>query len=105
MPSIAEMKSRLEARRAELKNEVVEIDQTLREPESRDDEDRATEREEDEVLEGLGNAALEEISAIDAALRRIELGTYGECTVCGKPVNEARLDAIPHVALCIDCAS
>ena len=99
------MKARLESRLEELKREVTEIDQTLREPETRDDEDRATEREEDEVLEGLGNSAQAEIEAIEAALKRIELGTYGECTSCGKPIGDARLDAVPHVAFCIDCAA
>lgn len=99
------MKQRLEARLEELQREVAAIDSTLREPESRDDEDRATEREEDEVLEGLGNSAQNEIEAIEAALKRIELGTYGECTHCGKPIGEARLDAVPHVPHCIDCAA
>jgi RNA polymerase-binding protein DksA len=42
------------------------------------------------------------LAAIDAALRRIEEGTYGICDRCGKPIGEERLEAVPWVTLCID---
>jgi RNA polymerase-binding protein DksA len=41
---------------------------------------------------------------IDAALARIDDGTYGICTNCGKPIGEDRLEALPWASLCIDCA-
>jgi DnaK suppressor protein len=44
------------------------------------------------------------LGAIDAALRRIDDGTYGLCTNCGKPISEERLEALPWASLCIDCA-
>jgi RNA polymerase-binding protein DksA len=44
------------------------------------------------------------LSEIDAALRRIDEGTYGICTNCGKPIPEERLEALPWASLCIDCA-
>jgi DnaK suppressor protein len=44
------------------------------------------------------------LSRIEAALRRIEAGEYGECTGCGNPVAEARLRLDPAAPLCIDCA-
>jgi RNA polymerase-binding protein DksA len=40
---------------------------------------------------------------INAALERIEAGTYGSCTNCGKPIAEERLEAMPWANLCIDC--
>jgi RNA polymerase-binding protein DksA len=43
------------------------------------------------------------IVQIDAALARIEDGTYGTCTRCGKPIGEERLEARPWADLCIDC--
>ena len=43
------------------------------------------------------------LSAIDAALQRIEQGTYGTCLNCGKPIAEDRLAAIPWATHCIDC--
>ena len=43
------------------------------------------------------------LSSIDDALARIELGTYGTCVNCGKPISEERLAAIPWATHCIDC--
>jgi RNA polymerase-binding protein DksA len=42
------------------------------------------------------------LQAIDAALARIDEGTYGRCERCGKELDEERLDAIPWATLCID---
>lgn len=57
-------------------------------------------REMDQTLEGNSEAVL---AAIDAALRRIEQGTFGVCQRCGKPIAEERLEAVPWAELCIDC--
>jgi RNA polymerase-binding protein DksA len=43
------------------------------------------------------------LAAIDAALERIESGSFGTCTNCGKPIDEGRLEAIPYTTVCIDC--
>ena len=43
------------------------------------------------------------ITAIDAALQRIEEGTFGKCVNCGKDIGEERLAALPWATLCIDC--
>ena len=43
------------------------------------------------------------LAAIDAALQRIEDGTYGECVNCGKEIGEERLAALPWATLCIEC--
>ncbi len=40
---------------------------------------------------------------IDEALRRIQEGTYGKCQSCGKQISQARLEAVPHARLCIEC--
>jgi DnaK suppressor protein len=45
----------------------------------------------------------ETLTAIDAALRRLEDGTYGECFDCGGEIAEARLRALPFTVRCIDC--
>ena len=38
---------------------------------------------------------------IDAALKRIEDGTYGICDRCGRPIEKTRIKALPYVDLCI----
>jgi DnaK suppressor protein len=51
----------------------------------------------------LGDNAEQVISEIDAALQRIEDGTYGVCASCGQVIAPARLEANPWASLCIDC--
>jgi DnaK suppressor protein len=45
------------------------------------------------------------LKRIEAALHRIEEGSYGECVECGEPVAEARLRMDPAISLCLECAS
>ena len=60
----------------------------------------ATERE----LEfALGEREIAELGAIDAALARVETGSYGVCTACGVVIPAARLDASPEAERCITC--
>ena len=42
------------------------------------------------------------LAEIDAALARIDRGTFGVCERCGKPIGEDRLEALPWATLCID---
>ena len=51
----------------------------------------------------LGDNAEQVIAEIDAALQRIEEGTYGTCTNCGREIPVERLEANPWASLCIDC--
>ena len=43
------------------------------------------------------------IDQITRAISRIDEGTYGSCERCGKPIDAARLKALPHALLCMDC--
>ena len=45
------------------------------------------------------------LAKIDAALKKIETGEYGECKVCGEAIGLARLRARPVAELCIECKS
>ena len=45
------------------------------------------------------------LSEVDAALARVDTGTYGACERCGRPIGEARLDALPAARTCITCAA
>jgi DnaK suppressor protein len=64
--------------------------------------DTATAMYDRELDEGLGEGVQQTVAEIDAALRRIEDGTYGLCEQCGKPIAPERLAAIPWARLCID---
>jgi RNA polymerase-binding transcription factor DksA len=97
-------KQTLLARRAELTAHLHEVEDQLDEPPSKDWEDRSAERQGDEVLEALGAQELAEVRQIDAALARVEAGTYGECVKCGGEIATARLQLLPATPLCAGCA-
>lgn len=46
---------------------------------------------------------LADLAAIDAALKRIDFGAGGLCTVCGSPIPLARLRALPTTLTCVEC--
>ncbi|NNU80679.1 TraR/DksA family transcriptional regulator [Halovulum dunhuangense] len=94
----------LETRLGELNERLLEIEEALDAPAPQDDEDRATEREDDEVMERLGNSGRKEIEMIRAALGRIEDGSYGQCVTCGDDISEERLDLLPATPFCRRCA-
>jgi RNA polymerase-binding transcription factor DksA len=54
-------------------------------------------------LQSMLEQARADLGKLDRAERRLEQGTYGLCERCGKPIPEARLDALPAVTFCIKC--
>lgn len=51
----------------------------------------------------LRDRAVRQLEQVEAALARLEADGYGICVACGRPIDPGRLEAIPWVALCIDC--
>lgn len=64
--------------------------------------DTATETFMRELDDGLEENAEHLLGEIDAALGRLEAGTYGTCTACGKQIPDERLQAVPWASLCLD---
>jgi DnaK suppressor protein len=61
-----------------------------------------------QVFEQQRDLALRErneqhLAQVEDALRRLDAGTFGMCTNCGRPIAPERLEAIPSAAHCIDC--
>lgn len=48
---------------------------------------------------------IERVSQIEAALQRLDEGTWGQCERCGGKIAGARMQALPTANLCLDCAS
>ena len=105
MTSIDQRKAQLLNRLAELDERLHEIEAELDTHQSKDWSELAAEREDDEVLEGLGVAGKEEIISIQAALQRMREDEYGYCTKCGEEISEARLDVLPATPFCKTCAA
>jgi DnaK suppressor protein len=60
------------------------------------------ERGENEAVAGKLKATLDDV---EAALAKIDNGTYGTCEKCGNAIAPARLEAMPAARTCIECAS
>ncbi len=105
MTPIATRKAQLLTRLGDLNGRLARIEAELDAPQTADWEDRAAEREGDEVLEGVGLTGQQEIRMIEAALDRIAAGTYGTCVTCGAEIGDARLDLLPFTPFCRDCAA
>ena len=73
--------------------------------ESGDEIDVASDAVDRNMLDSLGAQDANRLTLINNALLRIQQGKYGLCVKCGKPIPEARLDALPYAFMCINCAS
>ncbi len=73
-------------------------------PLSADFAEQVTQRESDEVLGLISESAREELRQIQAALQRLDAGRYSTCAVCGQPIEEGRLAAVPYTDRCRACA-
>ena len=70
-----------------------------------DDADLSVMAENKERELWLANDAKQRLALINKALARIENGTYGKCTNCGKPIPEERLRALPLTLYDVECQS
>lgn len=68
-----------------------------------DPSDRATVEEERNWSLRLADRDRKLIGKLQEALARIDAGTFGQCTRCGRPISSARLRARPMTDLCIEC--
>lgn len=106
---LQQIKARLEQRRAELREQIGGLDQAYPKPTDptelsegpQDFEESAIDENEmvDERVILMNNQAL--LEEVEDALKRLEQGTYGICVVCGQPIPEKRLEAIPWAARCV----
>jgi DnaK suppressor protein len=44
----------------------------------------------------------DELAEVEAAVQRLERGTYGTCQACGRPIGDARLEAMPATRFCVE---
>jgi len=99
-----EIRKLLQARLERLTQRASAIEGDLRSGHDRDSEERAIERENDEVLERLEESERGQIDQIRRALSRIESDEYDACEQCGAPVGLARQAALPAATRCLACS-
>jgi DnaK suppressor protein len=99
----------LHTERAELTDQVADlsaeaaVDRWRSDGSGDDPADRGAASSERETAATLSDHARRLLDDIDEALRRVDEGSYGQCTQCGRNIGFARLEVIPAAALCLDC--
>lgn len=108
MDEHSEMREKLKAELAE----IVERDEEVRRAMRRKDpagnlsfEDLGVESEFDDVFDSLGDRSRTELLDVWNAIQRMDRGTYGTCSQCGRKISVERLQALPATEYCIECAS
>ena len=107
MVNYADYENRLHVLRDEMTSRINAINKDAHhreQPVEKDFSEQVTQRENDDVLNALDHEAKTIVQQIDKALLSIKENTYGVCKKCGNPIAEKRLEAVPYVTLCIDCA-
>jgi DnaK suppressor protein len=104
--TLQQYRERLLAQQQQIEQRVFRLETDLHEMESERDIERTDHIQEEAVNDPM--IALDErsrrlLAEIQAALARIDDGTYGDCDVCGEPINPARLDALPMAHRCVRC--
>lgn len=99
-----ELKEELEQRLAALQSRLASLKKDAAQAHSADSAEQAQERENDEVVDAIGNETRVSIRIIQTALEKINEGTYGACEGCGEDIGVDRLRAVPEATHCVDCA-
>jgi DnaK suppressor protein len=99
----------LNHRLQELSAEVHEAEQSQRESKA-SDSDEVRDRKDEAALQQLLDVDamqeqrdVDEMKLVEAALNRLELGTYGDCLACGNPIPLQRLLVQPAALRCTAC--
>jgi DnaK suppressor protein len=102
--NIGIIKSTLLERLATLQHRLDRVSADASQPHSNDSSEQAQERENDEVIDQIGNETRASIVKINAALQRMTDDCYGICASCGEDINKQRLNVIPEATHCVNCA-
>jgi DnaK suppressor protein len=107
---IGTLRTTLRARRAALREEIRQDLLKSDDDRARLNADRVHDVEDESVVSLLVDLDLAEIDRdlaelreVEAALGRIEQGSYGACATCDGPIGEERLQANPSASRCLDC--
>lgn len=105
MKDLEYFKNKLLALKSEMTQRINDIDKEIKhEDMSSNWTEQATERENDEVLELVGNSSEHELLQINDALKRIDSGDYFSCSTCGQEIPSSRLELLPFSSQCVSCA-
>ncbi|MGV6474905.1 TraR/DksA family transcriptional regulator [Azotobacter vinelandii] len=104
MSDVFDPKTTLERLHRDYRQRAEAIRGDLARPHDTDAVERAGERQNDEVLQALLAEAEAGMRQVERACQRLVEGRYGICRRCGRPIEPARLAALPVAELCLHCA-
>ena len=103
---LAEISASLNEMKVDLaKNVEDKKNLDMLEPEVGDSIDQATQSLDKEILFELSDNERKMLRDIDAALRKMEKGSYGLCEHCKKVIEKKRIKALPSARYCMSCQS
>jgi DnaK suppressor protein len=91
--------------KAKLEDRVSTIHDHARRTLNADSAEQAAELGNVEVVSAIEDEATHELAEINAALQRLDSGSYGSCARCGEKIDTERLIVRPASAECLDCAN
>ena len=104
------LRSRLETERKRLNEELEQMKTGARSADERREgspfgkrEEEATETFELEKRLAMQKRVRDQLAEVEHALHKFQDETYGLCDNCGKPIDPARLEALPQASLCMNC--
>lgn len=104
------LRARLESEQKRLNEELKQLKSSVRPADERREgspfgkrEEEATESFELERRLTLEKRLRDQLADVEHALQKFEDGSYGLCDSCGKPIDPARMEALPRASLCLDC--
>jgi DnaK suppressor protein len=104
--SVERLKKALQVRHRELQLSLAQTQQESKSEQhdyGKDEGDRANMSLAREIDLGRKSRDRVLLTSVDAALKRISEGTFGQCLSCEQEINAKRLEAIPWVRYCITC--
>jgi len=105
---LAWLRAELEQRRAELRHAVISLREEAKDALANLDRSDVFDEEPSgdpdvERTFQVADAAGERLVEVEAALERLDNGTYGTCEVCGELIAIERLEALPETRMCLEC--
>ncbi len=102
----SKLRSDLDSERADLERQLTELEKDGSAAPDFDENFADSGQVAAEQGENLTLAAnfRDQLAQVQAAMARLDAGTYGSCETCSKPIGEDRLEAMPAARFCIDHA-
>jgi DnaK suppressor protein len=102
---ILALRARLQGDTTQMEDNALNKDHNMTTSIPTDMEELGSDNADQELTLSLLGSDKDALDQIEAAIRRIENGCYGECETCGVKIPKSRLEAIPYAAQCVRCAS